>query len=492
MQQTNKNPDYYMLKASEAFRKKIMIISPEFKILSAGGKDFDKHEPDVVGTLCYEALYGRNSPCNNCPALEVAQTHTLALREPQGGFSCLYSYPVFSGEKIEAFAMFDFEFSDIKELGEKLHSRSNAFLRNLILSAVDGVVSADRSGKIRMFNDAAAEITGFSVDEAINKLDIWDIYIDDGAREIMKKLRSDEYGGKGKLKAYHVNILRKDGATVPISLNASIVYEDDREAATIGFFHDLRVELKMKKELAHTQSQLLQSEKMASLGKLAAGVAHQLNNPLAGIIIFSKLIMEEYDLVEEAKEDLRRVILDAERCRDTVKELLEFSRQTSQLMRPHDVNKAITRTLFLLENQTLFHNIEIEKNLDPMLPSVNANMQQLNHVFLNLILNAADAMDGRGKLTINAYRISGKNGVCIEISDTGPGIPEKKQKQIFEPFFTTKEEGKGTGLGLSMVYGIVEDHGGIIYVKNKPDQGATFYIELPIVARDNQGDDNGK
>jgi signal transduction histidine kinase len=308
----------------------------------------------------------------------------------------------------------------------------------------------------------------------------------------MRKLSSDAYGGKGKRKAYHVKILRKDGATVPISLNASIVYEGDREAATIGFFHDLRVELKMKKELAQTQSQLLQSEKMASLGKLAAGVAHQLNNPLAGIIIFSKLIMEEYDLPEEAKEDLRRVILDAERCRDTVKELLEFSRQTSQLMRPHDINQAITRTLFLLENQTLFHNIEIEKNLDPLLPSVNANMQQLNHAFLNLILNAADAMDGRGKLTINSYRVSGKNIICIEISDTGPGIPEENQKQIFEPFFTTKEEGKGTGLGLSMVYGIVEDHGGRIYVKNNPDQGVTFYIELPIAARDNQGDDNGK
>ncbi len=491
MQQTDKNADYYIGKALEAFRKKIIVISPEFKILFAGGHDFYKHKADVVGKLCYETLYDRTSPCNNCPAMEVAQTHKLALRERQEGFSCLYSYPVFSDEKNEAIAMLDFEFPDIEELGEKLH-RSNAFLRNLILSAVDGVIAADKSGKIRMFNDAAAEITGFSVDETINKLDIWDIYVDDGAREVMKKLRSDEYGGKGKVKAYHINLLRKDGGTVPISLNASIVYEGDREAASIGFFHDLRVELKMKKELEQTQSQLLQSEKMASLGKLAAGVAHQLNNPLAGIILFSNLILEEYDLVKEAKEDLQRVILDAERCRDTVKELLEFSRQTSQLMQPHDVNKAITRTLFLLKNQTLFHNIEIEKNLDPRLPPVNANMQQLNHVFLNLILNAADAMAGRGKLNINSYRLSGKNRVCIEISDTGPGIPEKIQKHIFEPFFTTKEEGKGTGLGLSMVYGIVEDHGGRIYVKSKSDQGTTFYIEFPLAARDNKGDDNGE
>ena len=491
MQQTDKNADYYMVKALESFRKKIIVISPEFKILFAGGYNFNKHKPDVVGKLCYEALYDRTSPCNDCPAKEVIKTHKLILRESREGFSCLYSYPVFSGEKIEALAMFDFEFPDTQKPEESPH-RSNAFLRNLIMSAVDGVIAADKSGKILMFNDAAAEITGFTVDEAINNLDIRDIYAGDDAREVMKKLRSDEYGGKGKVKSYHVNLLRKDGAAVPISLNASIVYEGDREVATIGFFHDLRVELKMKKELEQTQSQLLQSEKMASLGKLAAGVAHQLNNPLGGIILFSKLIMEEYDLVKEAKEDLQRVILDAERCRDTVKELLEFSRQTSQLMQPHDVNKAITRTLFLLEDQTLFHNIEIEKNLDPELPQVNANMQQLNHVFLNLILNAADAMAGRGKLNINSYRLSGKNQVCIEISDTGPGIPEKIQKHIFEPFFTTKEEGKGTGLGLSMVYGIVEDHGGRIYVKSESCKGTTFYIELPVAAQDNKGDDNGK
>ncbi|MCD6186002.1 MAG: PAS domain S-box protein [Deltaproteobacteria bacterium] len=201
MQQTDKNADYYMIKALEAFRKKIIIISPEFKILVANGHDFYKHKPDVVGKLCYEVLSGRTSPCNNCPAMEVNQTHKLVLRKPQEGFSCLYSYPVFSGEKIEALVILDVKFPNIEELGEKLH-RSNAFLRNLILSAVDGVIAADKSGKIRMFNDAAAKITGYSIDETINKLNIWDIYVDDDAREVMKKLRSDEYGGKGKVKAY--------------------------------------------------------------------------------------------------------------------------------------------------------------------------------------------------------------------------------------------------------------------------------------------------
>jgi signal transduction histidine kinase len=285
-----------------------------------------------------------------------------------------------------------------------------------------------------------------------------------------------------------VDVITKHGEIVPISLNAAIVYENGEEAATIGFFHDLRDQLRMKAELEKTQLQLLQSEKMASLGKLAAGVAHQLNNPLGGITLFAKLILEEYNLEDGAKEDLNRILKDADRCRDTVRELLEFTRQTRHLMRPNDVNRALTRTLFLLESQTLFQNIEIIKDLDASLPPVYGDIQQLNHLFMNIILNAAQAMEGKGKLTIKSRLLSVTDRVVIEISDTGPGIPEDILPHIFEPFFTTKEEGKGTGLGLSLAYRIVENHGGHIQAENKPDQGAKFLIELPLAAKDLEGD----
>ena len=188
------------------------------------------------------------------------------------------------------------------------------------------------------------------------------------------------------------------------------------------------------------------------------------------------------------EQDLGRILKDAERCRDTVKELLEFTRQTRHLMRPHDINQVISRTLFLLENQSLFQNIEIEKKFADSLPPVQADIQQLNHLFMNLILNAAQAMDGKGKLTIETYTVSGKDQIGIEISDTGPGIPKDVIPHIFDPFYTTKEEGKGTGLGLSLAYGIVENHGGRITVRNKPDGGAVFNTELPIATGDNEGD----
>jgi signal transduction histidine kinase len=227
---------------------------------------------------------------------------------------------------------------------------------------------------------------------------------------------------------------------------------------------------------------------MASLGKLAAGVAHQINNPLGGITLFAKLALEEYDLEENVRQDLGRILKDAERCRDTVKELLEFTRQTRHLMRPHDINEAISRTLFLLENQSLFQNIEIEKAFGESLPPVLADIQQLNHLLMNIILNAAQAMEGRGKLTLKTSLTPNKRRISVEISDTGPGIPEDALPQIFDPFFTTKDEGKGTGLGLSLAYGIVENHGGHIAARNAPEGGAMFIIELPITAWNTEGD----
>lgn len=368
--------------------------------------------------------------------------------------------------------------------------RSDAFFQNLIQSAVDAIIAADKTGKVIVFNNAAAEISGYTVDEALKNLDIRDVYTGDGAKDVMKKLRSDEYGGKGKLKAYEVNVVGKDRNTIPIRLNAAIVYEGDKEVASIGFFHDLREEIEMKKKLEKTQVQLLQAEKMASLGKLAAGVAHQLNNPLGGISLFTKLILEEYDLEEKIKDDLNRILKDTKRCSDTVKELLEFARQTSQFMKPCDINRAITRTLFLLENQALFQNIVTENDLNPDLPLVKADIQQLNHMFMNIILNAAQAMEGKGSLLLKTFLNPGKDHVCIEITDTGPGIPEDIKSNIFEPFFTTKEEGKGTGLGLSIVYSIVENHLGKIHLTSETGKGTTFLIELPLNNLESEGKTN--
>lgn len=472
----------YMLKAVDATDRIIIIISNRYKIIAANKYAVDIYKTDIKGEFCYEALYNRSHPCKGCPAKLIIKGKTVPkkMHEDSSGFgNAALCFPIFKDKAVDALVMIDISSYRVGKMEFNLQ-RSNAFLRNLILSSVDGVIASDMTGKIIIFNDAASEISGFFIDDALKNLNIKDVYPGDGAREVMKKLRSEKYFGKGKLKYYRVNLLGKNGKNIPISLNASIVYEGNREVATIGFFHDLRKKFSMEKKLEKVHAQLLQAEKMSSLGKLSAGVAHQLNNPLGSITLFAKLALEDYDLEDGLRDDLERIVKDAKRARDTVRELLEFSRQTDQFMKLYDVNKAILRTLFLLENQPLFQNIVIEKDLGFDIPLVNSDIQQLNHMFMNIILNAVEAINGKGGLKIKTRFTSVENKVCIEISDTGSGIPKDILSNIFDPFFTTKEEGKGTGLGLSIVYSIVKNHRGSIIAQSEPGKGTTFIIKLPV------------
>ncbi len=483
-----------LLKALEAFNRRVCLISPEFKLLASTG--VDRLPPDQCDLPhCYECIYGRLDVCENCPAEKVLATGRPAMREVvsyskhRRGTFCLYAYPVPASGPLEAIAILNFDFPALEGLEEEL-ARSNAFLHNLIQSACDGVIAADMHGKIIIFNDAAAQSTGYSVEEALSSLNIRDFYEGDGAREVMRRLRSEDYGGRGKLKKFRITAVGKDGAKIPISLYAAIIYEDEKEIATIGFFHDLRETIHMQEKLAKTQRQLLQSEKMASLGKLAAGVAHQLNNPLGSITLYTKLILEEYDLEDGLRADLQRILKDAQRCSTTVRELLAFTRQNKQFMKPVNVNQIIEQTLSLIVNQALFQNIRIKKHLAPFLPMVRADGQQLNHVFMNLFINAAQAIDGSGTIEITTATSASRDRIIIHVKDDGPGIEEDVIKHIFEPFFTTKEEGRGTGLGLSVVFNIIENHGGNICAKSRPGDGTTFTIELPIIYEQRKGDGN--
>lgn len=478
----------YLLKAINAFPQRVVVIAPDYRILAVRPSIRSAPECGGAGRLCHEVFFHRSDPCADCAVKIVLETRQPAWshrRDEISGaekVSCIYAYPLLAGQEVEAVVSLELDLPPRTRVEEQLQ-RSNALLRNLITSAVDGVIAADRRGKVIIFNDAAAEIFGYTVTEALDHLDVRNIYPDGMEREVMRQLRSDAHGGRGKLRSYQVEVLHREGGRVPINLNAALVYENGREVASVGFFHDMRDTLRMEKELERTQLQLLQSEKMASLGKLAAGVAHQLNNPLGGVVLFTKLVLEDYELPTGVREDLGRVLNDAERCRDTVKELLEFTRQTRHLMQPHDVNQAISRTLFLLKSQSLFQDIAIETEFAPDLPAVCSDIQQMNHMFMNIILNAAQAMSGRGRLTIRTSCVPESGHARIEIADTGPGIPADVLPHIFEPFFTTKDEGQGTGLGLSLVYGIVENHGGRIKAFSEPGQGAAFVIELPITPR---------
>ena len=360
--------------------------------------------------------------------------------------------------------------------------KEHGFLSNLLDSSVDCIVAADMKGKVIFFNKAAEKLTGYKTEEVIGKFHITRFYPLEVAKDIMRKLRSNDFGGRGKLENYRTTIYGKNGEEIPVSISASIVYEGDKELASLGIFTDLREKIKMEKKLQETQMRLLQAEKMASLGSLAAGVAHEINNPLGGILIYASLLMEEFENEDDPRvQDLKRIVEEGTRCKEIVKSLLEFGRQAESKFEPIDINKAINDGLFFLENQALFQNIKITKHLDPALPFIQGDANQIKQVFMNMMVNAAEAMaEEGGSLTITTGVNPDKSSIYISFKDTGVGIPPEIQSKIFDPFFTTKEVGKGTGLGLSTSYGIIQSHHGNIEVESEVGKGTTFRIILPV------------
>jgi two-component system NtrC family sensor kinase len=246
-----------------------------------------------------------------------------------------------------------------------------------------------------------------------------------------------------------------------------------------------------------TEAELIRSEKLASLGQLAAGVAHEVNNPLAGILVYIKLLLKRYKenklQTPETEEQLEKIARETERCSRIIKNLLDFSRQTKVTLRLVDVNDVIEATLSIIAHQISLENIRAQKELSPSLPSVLADFDQIQQALMNVMLNAAQAMPDGGDLTITtslatAVRLgdSARDAVRITISDTGIGIPQENLDKLFTPFFSTKDKGKGVGLGLSVVHGIIERHHGKIEIESDPGAGTTFSIYLGIADEEDQ------
>jgi len=242
-------------------------------------------------------------------------------------------------------------------------------------------------------------------------------------------------------------------------------------------------------QLQKMHQQLAKTEKLTALGEMAAGVAHEINNPLGGILLYSNLVLEDIPEDSPARENMQKIIYQTNRCKEIVQSLLDFARTPTGDMLPLQINQAITTSLKLVRDQSMFHGIEIETRLAENLPEVIGDRSRLEEVFLNLFINAADAMKGSGKLSI-VTGLSTNNAIRIFISDTGEGIDEEHLSHIFEPFFTTKEPGKGTGLGLSIVYGIIRKHNGAIDAESELGKGTTFIISLPAYSGKYSGMDD--
>jgi len=245
------------------------------------------------------------------------------------------------------------------------------------------------------------------------------------------------------------------------------------------------------RDLKLAQAQVVRSEKLSSIGLLAAGVAHELNSPLTGILTFAHLLTKRVPDDSMEKQDLQVIITQTERCAKIIRQLLDFSRESSHERRLQDLHETIEQALALVVHQSLFHNIQIERDFDLDLPDVLMDANQIQQVFLNLLVNAGEAMPDGGRLMIKTQEATpvapselgadadAAGELEIVLHDTGTGIPPENLDKVFDPFFTSKDVGEGTGLGLAVSYGIIEQHGGTITVQSELGEGTTVTITLP-------------
>lgn len=378
---------------------------------------------------------------------------------------------------------------------------SKSFTDNIIKSMKNTLIVCDEKGNIKMANESAVNLFGYSQNELLGqKIDTLfaqkDVY-----KKIISKSIYSQKSREGILDLESV-FLMKSGEKIPMAISCSSLKDDEENIlGTVIVAQDLRkiknlikkaakaaeayrnkaTELeKAYKELQQLQKHLIQSEKLAYLGKLSAGIAHEINNPMTSVLAMTSFLLKKLPGDSPLVEDLHLVVEETKRCKKIVEDLLEFSRQREPEKSLSDINEIIGGSLAIVEKQPFFHNIKIVKKFDKSLPDIMVDKNQIKQVFVNMILNAQDAMPDGGTLTVETDMVSDSKSLEIRFTDTGCGIHEEDIPRLFDPFFTTKRKTKGTGLGLSVSFSIISRHGGSINVVSKLDQGSTFIIKLPL------------
>ncbi len=332
--------------------------------------------------------------------------------------------------------------------------------------APDGIRITDPDGYIIYSNKATENILGFSPEELKGKhVSELNIAPDFGNKVIIPAIKkTGSWTGELIQK-------RKDGREIPIWLSSSMVRDSKGEPiAIVGIIRDMTDQ----KEKEQLEKQLLQSDKLATIGQLAAGVAHEINNPLGNISLYTQMLLKK-TRDENTKEKLTIINDEANRAALIVKELLDFSRQSELKLTRIDINKEIGKVLSIMAPQ--LKDIKVTTELEPV-PNILADSSQIQQVIMNLLKNSIQSITENGEIVIKTA--TENNYVVSNISDNGCGIPKENLGKIFDPFFTTKEKGKGTGLGLSISYGIIKRHNGSIEVKSEVGKGTIFTIKLPV------------
>ena len=371
-----------------------------------------------------------------------------------------------------------------KGLWGKLRLERNRAQQYLNIAGVI-IIAINEKGIVTLINKKGCDVLGYEENEIIGK-NWFELCLPERIKKEVRRVFKRLMVGQNEFVEYHENsILTKSGEERMIAWHNTIL--SDENGTIIGTLSSGEDITKRKQ----TEMELIRSEKLASLGQLAASVAHEVNNPLAGILVYTSLLLKKFDQNkiqgEDTKDQLNKMKKELERTTRIIRNLLDFSRQSDPTIRTLDLNKVVEAALLLVKHQISLEHISLEREMKPNLPLVLADFDQIQQVLINIILNATQAMPHGGSLTISTsiakstvFGESKKDAVRIDIKDTGVGIPKENLSRLFTPFFTTKERGKGVGLGLPVVHGIIERHKGKIEVSSELNAGTTFSIFLEI------------
>ncbi len=365
-----------------------------------------------------------------------------------------------------------------------------AFQKNLIESSMDGILACNESGEVATFNKGMEQLLGYSKDEVLHRMSFSQFLPPIEEKALKTALESEKFGGFNRLNLYETSLLDHSSQKIPVQVSGTKLFDHENPEGFVFFFRDLRQLRKLEHEVAN-QARILHQDKMMSLGRLAASVVHEINNPLSGILNYVKLMARvvnrgplEEERRERFKEYLELVENETSRCSEIVSSLLTFSRKSPVAFESISVPNLINRCAILSHHKLELQNIKFEIHVESEIPSIEGDFNQLQQSLINLIFNAIDSMPKGGTLTLSGDYDPSEDVVRIIVKDTGRGISEKELPYIFEPFFTTKEEGYGVGLGLSTVYGILERHKGTVKVESRLNEGSTFILLLPVPHKD--------
>lgn len=357
------------------------------------------------------------------------------------------------------------ETTDLKELQRQL-AQSEALYRTLVEANREGIVLHDYEHFI-FGNHAFLEM--FGLDEISQAgHDFLELLSDSCRRGYLEWMRLVERGGGAPV--FEGQGIRTDGV---FDLEVTATPCPYRGGNALLFSTR---DVTMRKAM---EEQLIRSERLAATGKLAFDIAHEINNPLGGILTYAHLLQEDLGVANELTTTVDKIIKLTNRCKIIVRGLLDFARQDTPEKEPMDLNRVLGEVLSLMEGHMILRRVELVRNLAPELPVFWGQRAKIEQVFLNLIINAAEAMEGQGRLALTTSFDPEARELAVAFTDSGPGMDEEVARRVFEPFFTTKPRGRGTGLGLAISHGIIQQHGGRVELATRPGQGATFRVVLP-------------